>query len=708
MEQSASSPEEAANHQVANNQFGDQNRIHQGDNNTTLNLHLAYQPARTAIRVIPYPRNEDLIHRPDLVDRLNTILPYSSVTSRSAALWGLGGSGKTQIALNYAYQRCADASCSVLWVHADTEATFSQDYKNIARKLQIDKSRLSEEDLFEAVRDGIEALSNWLFGVGQTDQETKALFQYIPNASTGIVLWTTRDAHITGTLVSQGRGIEVARMRPDEAKQLLMTFGSAKPIREEAEIDSLVEELQMLPLAIMQAGTYMHRTSTTPEEYLSLLAQSKKRWNILKTNDFNRHRRPSVPNNESEMTYKTLHVVAYISNENIPHELITTALNQIDNDLKNDSELLELEATKIITRLREFSFIGIRQVEGGGRSYEMHKLVQEAVRYGLSMDKSSAISENEIFQDGISEKENGTRTSQHEQFLIKSKLIDLAGVGDGKHMGSEKYFSSIALQATADLFPESQQNTWKQCEKYLAHALQIGEWADISEKHIETAELLGRVSDFFEDRGRWNEKERVDEKILEFRQKLLGDKHPDTIWTIANLASTYYKQSRYSKAEALEVQVLDIRREILGDRHPDTIKAMGNLAVTYYDQGRYSEAETLQVQVLNIQREILGDRHPDTIKAMGNLAATYHGQGRRSEGETLEVQVLNIRREILGDRHPDTMTAMHNLAWSWYRLDRHQDAIALMKQALQYRRSALRPNHPNILRSAEALQKFQS
>ncbi|PTB46165.1 uncharacterized protein TrAFT101_004358 [Trichoderma asperellum] len=715
MEQSASSPKEAANHQVANSQFGDQNRIHQGNNNTTLNLHLAYRPARTAIRVIPYPRNEDLIHRPDLVDRLNTILPYSSVTSRSAALWGLGGSGKTQIALNYAYQRCADASCSVLWVHADTEATFSQDYKNIARKLQIDKSRLSEEDLLEAVRDGIEALSNWvlildnaddlkLFGVGKTDQETKALFQYIPHASTGTVLWTTRDAHIRGTLVSQGRSIEVARMRPDEAKQLLMTFWSAKPIREEAEIDSLVEELQMLPLAIMQAGTYMHRTSTTPEEYLSLLAQSKKRWNILKTNDFNRHRRPSVPNNvletwtisitrirqESEMTYKTLHVVAYISNENIPHELIKTALNHIDNNLKNDSELLEHEATKIITRLREFSFIGIRQVEDGSRSYEMHKLVQEAVRYGLSMNKSSAISENEIFQDGISEKENGTRTSQHE-------LIDLAGVGDGKHMGSEKYFSSIALQATADLFPESQQNTWKQCEKYLAHALQIGEWADIGEKHIETAELLSRVSDFFEDRGRWNEKERVDEKILEFRQKILGDKHPDTIWTIANLASTYYKQGRYRKAEALEVQVLDNRQEILGDRHPDTIKAMGNLAVTYYDQGRYSEAETLQIQVLDIQREILGDRHPDTIKAMGNLAATYHGQGRRSEGETLEVQVLDIRRKVLGDRHPDTIMAMGNLASTYYKQGRYSEGETLEVQVLDIRQEILGDRHPDTL-----------
>ncbi|PKK46085.1 hypothetical protein CI102_9226 [Trichoderma harzianum] len=87
------SPEEAANSQFTNNQFHDETRIHQRHNDTTLNLHLTHRPARAAIRLIPYPRNKDLIHRPDLVDKLNTLLPYPSAISHSAALWGLGGSG---------------------------------------------------------------------------------------------------------------------------------------------------------------------------------------------------------------------------------------------------------------------------------------------------------------------------------------------------------------------------------------------------------------------------------------------------------------------------------------------------------------------------------------------------------------------------------------------------------------------------------------
>ncbi|KAM0452920.1 hypothetical protein ACHAO4_005339 [Trichoderma viride] len=735
MEQPLSPLGEAANSQITNNQFRDGTRIHQGHNNTTFNLNLAHRPARAAIRLIPYPRNEDLIHRPDLVDKLDKLLPYPSATSHSAALWGLGGSGKTQIALNYAYQRCADVSCSVLWVHADTEATFSQDYKAIAQKLRINKSSLTDKDLLEAVRNGIEELSNWvlivdnaddlnLFGVGRPAEATKSLLQYIPHTSTGIVLWTTRDAHITGTLVGHRSGIEVARMEVDEAKQLLMTFESAELNKEEAEIESLVKELQLLPLAIMQAGVYMNRTSTTPKQYLSLLAQGKNRWKTLKMNSFSRHRRPNVPNNvletwaisitrirqESESAYKLLHVIAYISNENIPHEMITTALKYIVKKFKRYPHLLEAEATKIVTRLKEFSFIGIRQVEDGSRDYEMHKLVQEAIRYSLSIGVSSTISGSVIAESNISSDERQTQKSRLKTFptiknFAKQKFIELK---NGIVKESEKYFSTIALQATSDLFPDSQQDTWKQCEKYLAHVLQIGEWTDVNEKQIETADLLCRASNFLHERGRWREKEHVDKKTLEYRQKILGDTHADTIDAIARLASTYYGQGRYSEGEPLAIQVLGNRREILGDRHPDTIQAMADLAAMYHEQGRYNEGEPLNIQVLDNQREILGDKHPDTIQAIAELAATYHGQGRYSEGEPLNIQVLDNRREILGEKHPHTIRAMHNLAWSWYEMSRHEDAIALMQQALEYRRSTLGENHPDTVKSANGLQHFKS
>lgn len=646
-------------------------------------------------------------------------------------------SSKTQIALDYAHQRCNKRNCSIFWVHADSEATFSQDYKTIAQAFGIDK-RLKGENLFTVVRDQIAAQPDWvlildnaddlrLFGVNQAPEQTKSLLQYIPQASTGTILWTSRDAHIAGTLVGSTRGIEVARMKYDEAEILLKTAGGLEAGREDKDIPALIEELQWLPLAIMQAGSYMRRTSTSAKEYLSLLAESKRRWDILKANEFNRHRRPDVPNNvletwsisigrlrqENKVAYNVLYVIAYVANQNISHEIITTILKHSDNN-RVRPEKLYAEATEAITRLKEFSFIGVHQTEDGGRSYEMHKLVQEATRYSLRVSKLN------IFD---------------KVFLRRQ---------------SERYFSTIAVQVILDLFPEPKPETWTQCEKYLAHAVQIGDWADLNEQKAKTRLLFTRVSKFLFDRGRWREMEVVDKRLLEFNRKTLGEKHPDTIssihslavayglqgrykeaealqvqglelqrkilghrhlftiWSTSNLSSTYCRQGRYEEAEALQIQVLDLRREILGDKHLDTIQDMASLAAIYNMQGRFKEAEALATQTLDLRREILGDKHPSTIRSMECLSQGYLEQGRPKQAEEIDVQVLNLRREILGKDHPETLMAIHHLALTWKALGRYSDAVAFMEECLLSRRSVLGPEHPDTVSSVYVLKMWES
>ncbi|RYC81051.1 hypothetical protein BFJ63_vAg16062 [Fusarium oxysporum f. sp. narcissi] len=178
---------------VTRSRFGDNARMNLGD----IHYHLPHPAARAeVVRVIPYPRNEDLVHRRDLIDRLDKLLPPTA-GSRSAALWGLGGSGKTRIALDYAYRRCdADEECCVFWVHADNEATFLANYKTIGKKLGVDE-RLDRLDLLDAVRNAIEARSKWvmvvdnaddltMFGVGQQakDEEMNdTLCKYVPKST---------------------------------------------------------------------------------------------------------------------------------------------------------------------------------------------------------------------------------------------------------------------------------------------------------------------------------------------------------------------------------------------------------------------------------------------------------------------------------------------------------------------------------------------
>ncbi|KFA53372.1 hypothetical protein S40293_09401 [Stachybotrys chartarum IBT 40293] len=229
--------------------------VNQGD----FHYHLPHRPARAAVRAIPYLRNEDVVRRNDLFDKLNELLPPTTTQYHAAALYSLGGSGKTQI------------------VHADTEAIFIHDYQSIAKQLGID-TNLKKEDVLRAVRSRIESQEKWvlildnaddllLFGVGKAgkttdDVQSINLIEYIPRAPTGTVLWTSRDERVVGTLVGSRHGIQVGPMERNESIELLEGARNTEIQDDQREATELLEELQQLPLAISQAGAYMRRTLT--------------------------------------------------------------------------------------------------------------------------------------------------------------------------------------------------------------------------------------------------------------------------------------------------------------------------------------------------------------------------------------------------------------------------------------------------------------
>ncbi|KAK4044798.1 hypothetical protein C8A01DRAFT_11754, partial [Parachaetomium inaequale] len=662
-------------------------------------------PRRPAYHLFPFPRNEDVVNRPALFAELDRLLPVSGA-SQSAALWGLGGSGKTQIALEYAYRRVDEQpACSVFWVHADDETTFLSDYKTIATNLKI-STDLNGDELLTAVRDGIEVLGSYIlvldnadnltvFGVGRNraaggentaGKVARNLFSFVPRHS-GTVLWTSRDKRISGSLVGAKRAINIARMTDNEAIALLETVGDIKI--GEGEMDDaarLLAELDWLPLAVSQAAAYIRRMPITLRQYLSKLARHRKRWKVLQESEFDRHRRPGLSNSvletwdisieqirrESETAYDILHVLAFLDSQNIPLEIMikAAALRNGKTDERqgdkiarsvssgSDSEDDDDEVLHAAIRLQEFSFLHLRASKGTSLAYEMHKLVQEATRYALRR---------------------------------RDRRKD------------EVHFSKLALRVVTDLFPERRRELWGECEKYVVHTQRAGEWAELCEREIEASSLLTQVSDYMYDRGRWREKEPVDKRAYEFRRKRLGESHPDTIGSMALLATTYHEQGRYEEAEKIKVEVLALRRDVLGERHPDTIWSMAELVVTYHAQGRYEEAEKIKVEVLALRRDVLGKWHPDTIRSMALLATIYHEQGRYEEAEKIKVEVLALQRNVLGERHPGTMWSMAELGATYHEQGRYEEAEKIKVEVLALRRDVLGERHPDTIRSMASL-----
>ncbi|CAG9955385.1 unnamed protein product [Clonostachys rosea f. rosea IK726] len=239
------------------------------------------------------------------------------------------------------------------------------------------------------------------------------------------------------------------------------------------------------------------------------------------------------------MSYRILHVIAYIDNQDIPHGLMAAAARRGGTSKEIlDGHVMDLEVQQAIIRLHEFSFLSFREREEGSRSYEMHKLVHEAVRYGLRVRRGMRI-------------DVGKMMGRESELEI-----------------SEAYYSRMALQIIDELFLVSEGKPWARCEQYMTHAIRVGEWA----------EGIGYQAFYIirGDGGRrslWMKGHGGSERLCLERSTLIRS-------GASNLATTYYTQGRYNEAEPLTVQALDLRREVLGEKHRDTIWSMAELAAT--------------------------------------------------------------------------------------------------------------------------------
>ncbi|KAL6815368.1 P-loop containing nucleoside triphosphate hydrolase protein [Trichoderma sp. SZMC 28013] len=684
---------------IRRSQFRDNTVINQGDTH----IHLPTHSGRALTHVIPYPRNEDFINRSEIVGKLDQLLPRSS-EFYSAALCGLGGSGKTQIALDYTYRRCG--THSVFWVHADTKATLINDYKMIARKFGDIDEKLDEEGLLMAVCNRIEAEPEWLlvldnaddlslFGIGNTSTASKTLSNYIPRGPKGLVLWTTRDKRIKGTLVSPIRAVEVGDMSLDEATMLLSMATETAQDKATSEdinnINELLKALQYHALAISQAGAYMRRTSTSVREYITMLAQKKTRQTLLEKSEFDRHRQFGAPNSildtwsisikriqqESELAFNLFHTIAYFDNQKFSGDLVEVAGIECGYDWEEDSDELE----EAITRLKEFSLFYRRQDEFGHRMYEMHKLVQEAARYSLRTMKPLEKDSATIRTDNILQDNKRALEVKNESFFAMRALNVISYMAEDIHESGE-------AQVLGD--------------DYMTHALQVVEWMELCGEGSAISEKLSAVSDLLGDLNEWKGRELLDEKILAMRQKILGVEHPDTLNSMAALTISYFgqafadrddgtlrfdisyqwKNSRYyvNKAYEIGMEVLGLRHKVLGPTHQDTIASWKIITEIQCAQGQHNAATKIAQNILDTQRTLYGEKHPNTLTAMEDLAYIFYIQGQYTQALSIREEVLKLQKETVGERNLATMLAMYNLAISWNQCGRRGDALILMKE----------------------------
>lgn len=624
--------------------------------------------------LVPFPRNPFFTGREEILEALHGQLTSQQAVAltQSSALSGLGGVGKTQIALEYAYRYGLEYS-AVFWVASETEALVVTSLLRIGQVLQLPGYDDKDQQR------GVEAVQRWLTMHGQwlliwdNVEDLDLLERFLPARREGAILLTTR-LQALGTFAV---GIDLLQMEPQEGLRLLLRrakvlgaeateeqieeFARQQPQQYEAARE-LVEEMAGLPLALDQAGAYLEETRCGLSAYCDLF-HTQRTALLQQRGEGSRHHPASV------FTTFTLAITA------------TTQRHPAVGDLLRVCALLQPDAIPEELFLEGSIYLGPLLQAVCTDPLEWNRMVALACSYSL-------LSRN-----------------AEEQTLSLHRLVQ-AVLLDGLTEDERRRWGHRLVRATSALFPAKAIYTnWKWGERLLPHALLwLSRLAEEKKPTPAVFQLLSRTGTYLRERGHYRKAKLLLKHALAIAEQRWGTEHPDTAASLNNLALLYCQQGQYERSEPLHRRALAIRERQLGSEHPDTAASLNGLASLYYQQGKYTQAEPLYLQALAIQEQQLGAEHPDTAASLSNLALLYYQQGQYEQAEPLYQQALRIWEQVLGSEHLITTHALQGLAM----LRRDQgnedtEAEHLFVRTLTIREHMLVETHPDL---AETWHEF--
>ncbi|RYP33640.1 hypothetical protein DL768_011088 [Monosporascus sp. mg162] len=213
----------------------------------------------------------------------------SDGSRRVVVLHGLGGIGKTQLAITYA-KRHKGSYSAVFWLNIKNENSLKHSFSMVAKRIlrqYPSASRLSSVDA-ENVEEVIDAVKTWLSLPNNTrwlliydnydnpkvpsnkDPATMDINDFLPESYQGSIIITTRSSQ-----VKTGHSIRIRKMENVlDSIEILSNASNRQDLIHNPDAVNLVRKLDGLPLALATAGAYLNQTSTRFGNYLRLYEDS--------------------------------------------------------------------------------------------------------------------------------------------------------------------------------------------------------------------------------------------------------------------------------------------------------------------------------------------------------------------------------------------------------------------------------------------------
>ncbi|OAG04125.1 uncharacterized protein CC84DRAFT_1207310 [Paraphaeosphaeria sporulosa] len=583
---------------------------------------------------VPFRRDADFVDRGTLLDQIRE---RCAAPASRVALVGLGGVGKSQLAIEHCY-RTAEQSPEtwVLWAHASNAARLEQSFREIADQVKVRGRKDPHADVFKLVHDWLRDAKNgqWLLVLDNADDAAvlsptggrsntlqQHLSRYLPSSRHGSVLVTSRTKRVAMQVVEDSDIILIEPMH-DAAAHILLRKKLGNIEEEDSSIAQLAMTLDHMPLALVQAAAYIRERASrcSVRQYLEEYRQNDSRKTSLLNREAGHLRRDRAASNAVLITWQIsfdhirntrqsaaglLSLMSFFDRQGIQEALLhrqssTVAEHGLAIQLNDGFE-------DDVLALRDYSFIAVTR---DASTFEMHSLVQLATRTWL---------ENE-----------GQLDKWRKQFIS----ILCAELPTGEH------------------------KNWEKCQALFPHAqAALAQRPQDRESLKEWALLLYKAAWYAWQRGTADEAEQMSVTSMEVRSEVLGEQDAETLTSMEMVGLARTLGGKYGEAETMYRQTLALKEKVLGDKHRDTLGSMNNLASVLNSQGKqgkYEEAEAMHRQTLARREKALGYKHPDTLGSVYRLASHLAYQHCYNEALALYNRACAGYQAVLGKDHPTT------------------------------------------------------
>lgn len=573
-------------------------------------------------------------------------------------LHGLGGIGKTRLAVEYAW-RFGHRYRAVLFVLADSPEGLNSGLAALARAELLDlpeRDAPAEEEVVGAVLRWLRENRQWLLILDNADtrEALLAVTRLLPTLAGGRVLITSRRRDWPA-----GVRRHPVDLIPLEAAKELLLQRTAQDRRQEPDDEAqalrLAELLDGLPLALEQAAAYIAHTQISIAEYLEVWESECD--SVLGWYDEGVMQYPAPLAVTWQRTFRQLapsaqallRLVAHLAPDPIPVAMFESGAEI----LRKAAQRLCCEAGEevAVRPLREdvAELAGLSLIARQGGTITVHPVVQEVIRHRIPEDSRAA-------------------------------WIELA-------------MDLLAQHGPADAYDSYSWPVWDLLRPHTVQVLAQAAEQD-SLKGCVATRLLGRLGSLLAGKGLFPEAEPIIRKALQVSEEAFGTDHIETAFSLYNLGTLLRTLHRLDEAEPLLKRAIEIFFAPGQERHPDATKPFNTLAVLFMEKHQWAEAERCIRKALALDRESYGEIHPATALDLRLLAILLRSTGKTAEAESVIRRSVEISREVNGEAHPLTARKMLILAGVLRDLGRTDEAEPVARRTLEIFEQALGSDHP--------------